>query len=194
MESESRLPENRELKNTTTRNPSIDKSNDTVEAQQQRSSGKSTSQPPRPIPVAPIDDQITVEQIITLEAKSITPARVAANCPVMAGMVGPDPRWTDLAAAAKTLAAHYGISHRTWFRAVSELGPELATVAFAVLASLPKEHFRTGPGAYFAGMVKAHRAGKLNIIGSFHGMRERAEQGLSPTQPPERATKVGRSR
>lgn len=190
-ESESSLSENRELKNTTDSSSQACSKQNLVTARQEGSSGQGSAQPATAPPVegAGAGETITLAEVAALETKGITPARIADFCPVLGAYVGPDPSWRDLGNAAQALAANYEISHRTWARAYAELGAQAIIVVFAILASLPRERFAKGPGAYFAGMINAHRHGRLNLIGSFHGMRERAEQGTCPAEPPPRAAK-----
>jgi replication initiation protein RepC len=186
-ETDSWLSENRQLKNTTTLNPSIDLSKCSVTAQRRECSSEGSAQRLPDAPVAPVvEPTMSLVEIADIEAKGITPTRIADFCPVIGAIVGPDPTWRDVGEACKSIAANYEMSHRTWARAVTELGPQHSIVAFAILASLPRDRFTKGPGAYFAGMVKAHRQGRLNLIGSFHGMRERADEGTCPSAPPDR--------
>lgn len=186
-ETDSWLSENRQLKNTTNLNSSIDTSKVIVTAQRQECSSQGSVQRLPTVPVASVaETTLSLVEIADIEAKGITPTRIADFCPVIGGIVGPDPTWRDVGEACRSVAANYEISHRTWARAVGELGPKNSVVAFAILASLPRDRFTKGPGAYFAGMVKAHRLGRLNLIGSFHGMRERADEGTCPAALPER--------
>lgn len=190
-ESESLLSEKRELKNTT--NPSLFIEQEIVQAQQEGCSGEGAALPRRIAQearkTASSDPGLRPEQVLELEARGITAPRVAALCPVLAAYVGPDPSWRELADAARAVAAHYDLSHRTWARAAVQLGLPLAVTVFAIMATLPHEHFTKGPGAWFGAMTAKHAAGQLKlaeIIGGFHGMRTRHEAGRCPGNPPSR--------
>lgn len=126
--------------------------------------------------------------ILKLELKGITPARIAALCAVLGGVVGPDPTWPQLGMAAKGMAARYDISHRTWGRAVQAVGLEMAVLIFALMASRDPSHFTKNAGAWFAAMIAKKLKGDLSpaqFIASFHGMRVRFEQGECPVAAPD---------
>lgn len=177
-ESDSVLSENRQLKNTTDSPLQIDKSREPVEGYPRERSGEGSAQPATTSPV----------EARSLEAKGITPARIAAGCPVLGGIVGADPSWQHLGLAAKSMAARFDISHRTWGRAVNAVGLEMAVLLFALMASRDPSHFTKNAGAWFAAMIAKTLKGELSaaqLIASYHGMRERTEEGQTPTSAPD---------
>ncbi len=47
-----------------------------------------------------------------------------------------------------------GINRTLWARACDMMGRGYAAVAMAIVSTRPEEHFTSGPGGYFAGMLR----------------------------------------
>ena len=86
--------------------------------------------------------------------------------------------WLDIVDAADWLRGDLGISKSLWGEACLTLGRERAAVAVAVVSAKPDGHFRSGPGAYFFGMVRRARTGALNLDRTIWGLRARMKEGL----------------
>lgn len=110
---------------------------------------------------------------VAQEVERVDPRCVLDACPPLQA-VATGRTWTDIGNAAAAICGDYGISRRTWREARQVLGPVGASVALAVVASLPVARFRRSPGAYFAGMIAAKRSGSLNLQASYWGMLDRA--------------------
>lgn len=161
-------------KNNTT--PSFLQKKD-VEAQQEGGSGKACALP----------STGRLEATVTLPGTRLPfrtplppPHQIVASCPALSAIVWqPEPTWPDLADACAGLCARYGIGKETWQHARAVLTPIGATLAFAVMTAKPAHEIRTTTGAYFAGMIEAHKRGELHLMPSLFKMRQRTERGES---------------
>ena len=88
----------------------------------------------------------------------------------------PSPSWPDIVNAADWLRHDLGVSKALWGDACQAMGREQAAIALAIVSMKPAEHFTSGPGGYFNGMVSRARAGTLNLSRTIWGLRSR-EQG-----------------
>jgi replication initiation protein RepC len=86
--------------------------------------------------------------------------------------------WRDIVDAADWLRGDLGISKSLWGEACLTLGRERAAVAVAVVSAKPDGHFRSGPGAYFFGMVRRAKTGALNLDRTIWGLRAQMKEGL----------------
>ena len=73
--------------------------------------------------------------------------------PYLATDYGPQ-AWPALIDAAYWLAAELGINRTLWARACELMGRYDAAVAVAIVSTRPSSYFTSGPGGYFAGMVR----------------------------------------
>ena len=65
-----------------------------------------------------------------------------------------DMTWPAIIEAALFLSGEMGVNHTLWGRACAVMGREYAAVAMAIVSTRPQEHFTSGPGGYFAGMLR----------------------------------------
>jgi replication initiation protein RepC len=81
------------------------------------------------------------------------------------------PTWRDIVDAADWLRHDLGVSKALWGEACVAMGRENAAIAIAIVSAKPAEHFRTGPGVYFHGMVAKAKAGDLHLNRTVWGLR-----------------------
>jgi replication initiation protein RepC len=118
--------------------------------------------PPSPAPAAPIEPGLTVK-----------PAQLVELAPRLQRYVTGDRiGWSEIVTAAEWLAGELGVSVTLWRHACLIMGRERAAVALALVSAKDQGHFARSSGAYFAGMVKKHEAGGLNLAGSLWALRE----------------------
>jgi hypothetical protein len=91
------------------------------------------------------------------ESLQITPATLVELCPRLAPYISArynDKSWPGIVEAAHYLSGELGINQTLWARACDVMGREYAAVAVAIVSTRPHEHFTSGPGGYFAGMLR----------------------------------------
>jgi replication initiation protein RepC len=91
------------------------------------------------------------------ETLHITPATLVELVPRLAPYMPArtnDKDWPAIVEAALFLSGEMGINRTLWSRACDVMGREYAAVAMAVVSTRPAEHFTSGPGGYFAGMLR----------------------------------------
>ena len=91
------------------------------------------------------------------ETLHITPATLVELAPRLAPYVPArtnDKDWPSIVDAALFLSGEMGINRTLWARACDVMGREYAAVAMAIVSTRPAEHFTSGPGGYFAGMLQ----------------------------------------
>jgi replication initiation protein RepC len=115
---------------------------------------KSSSVEAPPVP----NDQAQVEpQGLFPESLQITPATLVELAPRLAPFMPArtnDKSWPAIVEAALFLSGEMGINRTLWGRACNVMGREYAAVALATVSTRPEGHFTSGPGGYFAGMVR----------------------------------------
>ena len=98
------------------------------------------------------------------ETLQITPHGLVELAPRLAPYVPAraDARdWPALIEAALWLSGELGVNRTLWSRACQVMGREYAAVALAIVSTRPAEHFTSGPGGYFAGMLRKFERGEL---------------------------------
>jgi hypothetical protein len=65
--------------------------------------------------------------------------------------------------AALFLSGEMGINRTLWARACDVMGRAYAAVAMAIVSTRPAEHFTSGPGGYFAGMLRKWEKDPLDL-------------------------------
>jgi replication initiation protein RepC len=91
------------------------------------------------------------------ESLQITPATLVEIAPRLAPYMparSNDMTWLAIIEAALFLSAELGINRTLWARACDVMGREYAAVAMAIVSTRPEGHFTSGPGGYFAGMLR----------------------------------------
>jgi len=91
------------------------------------------------------------------ESLQITPATLAELAPRLSPYLPARVRdidWPAIVEAAHFLSGEMGINSTLWARATHLMGREYAAVAVATVSTRPAGHFTTGPGGYFAGMLR----------------------------------------
>jgi replication initiation protein RepC len=94
------------------------------------------------------------------ESLQVTPATLVELAPRLAPYMPPrynDKDWPAIVEAALYLSGEMGINQTLWARACDVMGREYAAVAMAIVSTRPQEHFTSGPGGYFAGMLRKIR-------------------------------------
>jgi Replication protein C C-terminal region len=106
-----------------------------------------------------------------------------------AGRFGIDPRTVDggkdaeVFGAARVPAepAEMGISRTLWARACQVMGRPYAAVALALVSTRDAGHFTSGPGGYFAGMLRKYEKGELRLAGTLWALpRRNGASGANP--------------
>jgi hypothetical protein len=93
------------------------------------------------------------------ETLHITPATLVELAPRLAPYMPArtnDKDWPSVVEAALFLSGEMGINRTLWGRACDVMGREYAAVAMAIVSTRPAEHFTSGPGGYFAGMLRKY--------------------------------------
>jgi hypothetical protein len=91
------------------------------------------------------------------ESLHITPATLVEVAPRLAPYMPArtnDKDWRAIVEAALFLSCEMGINRTLWGRACDVMGREYAAVAMAIVSTRPAEHFTSGPGGYFPGMLR----------------------------------------
>lgn len=91
------------------------------------------------------------------ESLHITPATLVELAPRLAPYMparSGDMSWPAIVDAALFLSGEMGINRTLWSRAAEVMGREYAAVALAIVSTRPAGHFTSGPGGYFAGMLR----------------------------------------
>jgi replication initiation protein RepC len=108
-------------------------------------------------PAVPNDQSQSKPKHLFPETLHITPATLVELAPRLAPYMPArtkDKDWLTVVDAALYLSAEMGINRTLWARACDVMGREYAAVAMAVVSTHPAEHFTSGPGGYFAGMLR----------------------------------------
>jgi replication initiation protein RepC len=104
------------------------------------------------------------EEKLFPERLNVTPATMVELAPRLAAYMPPrydDRSWPALIEAALWLSAEMGINRTLWARACQVMGREYAAVALALVSTRSAGHFTSGPGGYFAGMLRKFERGEL---------------------------------
>jgi replication initiation protein RepC len=91
------------------------------------------------------------------ESLQITPTTLVELAPRLAPYMPArfnDHSWPAIVEAALFLSGEMGINSTLWARATQVMGREYAAVAVAIVSTRPAGHFTSGPGGYFAGMLR----------------------------------------
>jgi replication initiation protein RepC len=108
-------------------------------------------------PPLPKDHGVPKPQHLFPERLQITPVTLVELAPLLAAYMPPracDKGWREVVEAALYLCGELGINRSLWHRACQVMGEEYAAVAVAIVSTRPAEHFTSGPGGYFAGMLR----------------------------------------
>jgi replication initiation protein RepC len=100
------------------------------------------------------------------ESLHITPATLVEVAPRLAPYLparASDEDWPAIVEAALFLSGEMGINRTLWARACDVMGREYAAVAVAIVSTRPPEHFTSGPGGYFAGMLRKFEKNAQNL-------------------------------
>jgi replication initiation protein RepC len=82
--------------------------------------------------------------------------------------------WPALIEAALWLSGEMGVNRTLWARACQVMGREYAAVALAIVSTRPAEHFTSGPGGYFAGMLRKFERGELCLSRTLWKLKDQA--------------------
>jgi replication initiation protein RepC len=108
-------------------------------------------------PPVPDDQGLSNRQGLFPETLHVTPTTLVELAPRLAPYMPArttNKDWPALVDAALFLSAEMGINRTLWIRACHVMGQEYAAVAVAIVSTRPAEHFTSGPGGYFAGMLR----------------------------------------
>ena len=142
----------------TTTTLTVNDLNHTVIARRESSRLASPSGPDDPCPPKP--DRLFPERLL------ITPAQLLELAPALAPYMPArylDQTWPAIIEAALWLSGELKINRTLWARACQVMGREYAAVAVALVSTKPAGHFTSGPGGYFAGMLRKHEKGELHL-------------------------------
>lgn len=144
---------------------------DTVSAEQAchpQAAEQSVHDSPQPSGPDARADRSTAEIVTTTELLRLAP-RLRRYLTVP----GPDPQWSDLIDAARTLGLReMDLCQKLWGEACQVMGRRDAAIALAFVSARPDAFFTRSPGAFFYGMVAKAKAGKLNLVGTLKGLRK----------------------
>jgi replication initiation protein RepC len=110
-------------------------------------------------PAVPNDQGRSKPKRLFPETLHITPATLIELAPRLAPYMPArtnDKDWPSVVEAAQFLSGEMGINRTLWGRACDVMGREYAVVAMAIVSTRPAEHFTSGPGGYFAGMLRKY--------------------------------------
>jgi replication initiation protein RepC len=108
-------------------------------------------------PPAPDDHRPSRPQRLFPESLQITPATLVELAPRLMPYMPArrnDKDWAAIVEAALFLSGEMDINRTLWARACDVMGREYAAVAVAIVSTRPEGHFTSGPGGYFAGMLR----------------------------------------
>ena len=113
----------------------------------------------------PLKDETTPQgDKLFPERLNVTPVQMVELAPRLAPYMPArfnDMDWAALIEAALWLSGEMGINRTLWARACQVMGREYAAVALALVSTRPAGHFTSGPGGYFAGMLRKFERGEL---------------------------------
>ena len=112
----------------------------------------------------PLKAEASQEAKLFPERLNVTPAQMVELAPRLAPYMPArfnDMDWAALIEAALWLSGEMGINRTLWAQACAVMGREYAAVTLAVVSTRPAEHFTSGPGGYFAGMLRKFERGEL---------------------------------
>jgi replication initiation protein RepC len=98
------------------------------------------------------------------EALHLTPVQLVELAPRLAPYMPAkfaDQSWLAIVEAALWLSGEMKINRTLWARSCQVMGREYAAVALALVSTRPDGHFTSGPGGYFAGMLRKFEKGEL---------------------------------
>lgn len=90
------------------------------------------------------------------------------------------PSWRDIVnAAGDGLRMELGVSASLWGKACLVMSREAAALALAIVSTKPAEHFTSGAGGYFAGMLRKFEKGELRLERSLWALRASAGRKIT---------------
>lgn len=125
----------------------------------------------QPERTAPVPAQtVPAEKVFKLTAPQIIDLAPRLGRCVLASR----PTWRDVVdAAGDYLRPELGVSPSLWGEACRVMGREEAALALAIVSTKQPEQFTSGPGGYFAGMVRRAAKGELHLERTVWALRER---------------------
>ena len=112
---------------------------------------------------------------LCLPSTGSPPRQLLELAPRLAPYVPPHSRdysFETIVEAAFWLSGEMGINHSLWARACQVMGRETAAVALAIVSTRPAGHFTSGPGGYFAGMLRKFEKGELHLERSLWRLKD----------------------
>jgi replication initiation protein RepC len=109
------------------------------------------------------------------EALGLTPGHLLELAPRLSPYIASEPieiAWPAIVDAANWLGGEMGISRTLWARACQVMGRPYAAVAVALVSTRGAGHFTSGPGGYFAGMLRKYEKGELRLAATLWALRE----------------------
>jgi replication initiation protein RepC len=158
------------LPHTTPTTLPVNDINHTVIAQRESSRGEAGPESHHPSPT-PQPQRLFPETI------NLTPAQLVELAPRLAPYMPArfkDHDWDALVEAALWLSGELKMNRTLWARACQTMGREYAAVALAIVSTLPEGHFTSGPGGYFAGMLRKFEKGELHLNRTLWKLRDKA--------------------
>ena len=105
----------------------------------------------------------------------VTPTQLLELTPRLGRYVPSNSRdysFETIVEAAFWLSGEMHISHSLWARACQVMGRETAAVALAIVSTRSDRHFTSGPGGYFAGMLRKYEKGELHLERSLWKLKD----------------------
>ena len=109
------------------------------------------------------------------ESLGLTPGHLLELAPRLSPYIpagSTDITWPAIVDAADWLGGEMGISRTLWVRACQVMSRPYAAVALALVSTRQAGHFTSGPGGYFAGMLRKYEKGELRLAGTLWALRE----------------------
>lgn len=153
--------------------PKPDPNQDTVAALRE-CSGEAVAQvgPPAASPAPEGGGSTATTRADRGSCSTITPDELVRLAPqLLPFLTTSAPRWPEIIEAADWLRHHLGVSKSLWGEACLAMGRERAAIALAIVSTKPADHFRSGPGGYFRGMVTKALAGELHLERTIWALR-----------------------
>lgn len=111
------------------------------------------------------------------ESLRITPVQLVELAPALAPYMPAsfdDHTWPAIIEAALWLSGELGINRTLWACACQVMGREYAAVAMAIVSTKTAGHFTSGPGGYFAGMLRKFEKGELHLDRTLWRLKDQA--------------------
>jgi replication initiation protein RepC len=114
---------------------------------------------------------------VSASAYHITPTQLVELAPRLENYMPArfrDYSWPSIVEAALWLSGELGVNRTLWATACQTMGREIAAIALAIVSTRPPHHFTSGPGGYFAGMLRKYEKGELRLERTLWKLKDQA--------------------